>query len=247
MPLTLGLYMIGAFAISAVPLFSGFVSKSMVVAAAGESHRAAIFLALTMASAGTFLHTGLKLPYYMFFGTDSRAARPEPPREHAGCDGHGRGRLHRRSASSRACCTRSCPTPSTSSPTRCGTCCRTLGVLSFTALGFVVLLLTHLDPEPTISLDTDWFYRRGCRRLMAHGAWSRSCASRERPRRSIYECVVRRLLLGTAARLRQVDASVVDPRRRGRRQHHRRREPEPEAGGDRPCPALRRSSWRPAC
>ena len=38
MPITLGLYMIGAFAISAVPLFSGFVSKSMVVSAAGEAH-----------------------------------------------------------------------------------------------------------------------------------------------------------------------------------------------------------------
>ena len=67
--------MIGAFAISAVPLFSGFVSKSMVVSAAGESHRAAIFLMLTLASAGTFLHTGLKLPYYMFFGKDRGLAR----------------------------------------------------------------------------------------------------------------------------------------------------------------------------
>ena len=38
MPVTLGLYMIGAFAISAFPLFSGFVSKSMVVSAAGEEH-----------------------------------------------------------------------------------------------------------------------------------------------------------------------------------------------------------------
>src|SRR6266513_2098915 len=55
MPVTLGLYMIGGFAISAVPLFSGFVSKSMVVAAAGEAHRAVIFLMLTLASAGTFL------------------------------------------------------------------------------------------------------------------------------------------------------------------------------------------------
>ena len=41
-------------------------------------------------------------------------------------------------------------------------------MLSFTALGFF-LLLTHLDPEPTISLDTDWFYRRGLSTAMAHG------------------------------------------------------------------------------
>ena len=79
MPFTLGLYMVGAFAISAVPLFSGFVSKSMVVSAAGESHRTAIFLLLTLASAGTFLHTGLKLPYYMFFGKDRGLRGHEPP------------------------------------------------------------------------------------------------------------------------------------------------------------------------
>src|SRR5688572_21080191 len=79
MPVTLGLYMVGAFAISAVPLFSGFVSKSMVVSSAGESHRAAIFLLLTLASAGTFLHTGLKLPYYMFLGTDRGLRAHEPP------------------------------------------------------------------------------------------------------------------------------------------------------------------------
>src|SRR5262249_47253812 len=80
MPVTLGLYMIGAFAISAVPLFSGFVSKSMVVAAAGETHRAPIFLLLTLASSATFLPTGLKLPYYMFFGTDRGIRAQEPPR-----------------------------------------------------------------------------------------------------------------------------------------------------------------------
>ena len=73
MPITLGLYMIGACAISAVPLFSGFVSKSMVISAAGEAHLGVIFLLRTLAAAGTFLHTGLKLPYYMFFGKDPRA------------------------------------------------------------------------------------------------------------------------------------------------------------------------------
>src|SRR4030066_879092 len=80
MPVTMVLYMIGGFSISAVPLFSGFVSKSMVVSAAGETHRQAIFLMLTRASAGTFLHTGLKLPYYMFFGKDSGRRGQEPPR-----------------------------------------------------------------------------------------------------------------------------------------------------------------------
>src|SRR4030066_302162 len=79
MPVTLTLYMIGGFAISAFPLFSGFVSKSMVVAGAAADHRPIVALLLTMASAGTFLHTGLKLPYYMFFGKDSGLRQKEPP------------------------------------------------------------------------------------------------------------------------------------------------------------------------
>jgi multicomponent Na+:H+ antiporter subunit D len=68
MPICLSLYMIGAFSISAVPLFNGFVSKTMVVAAAGELHRPVIHLLLHLASIGTFLHTGLKLPYGTWFG-----------------------------------------------------------------------------------------------------------------------------------------------------------------------------------
>jgi multicomponent Na+:H+ antiporter subunit D len=38
-------------------------------------------------------------------------------------------------------------------------------ILLFTALGFF-LLLKHLAGEPTISLDTDWFYRKGGRVVM---------------------------------------------------------------------------------
>lgn len=68
MPICLSLYMIGGFSISAVPLFNGFVSKTMVSAAAGELHRPIIHLMLHLASIGTFLHTGLKLPYGTWFG-----------------------------------------------------------------------------------------------------------------------------------------------------------------------------------
>jgi multicomponent Na+:H+ antiporter subunit D len=35
----------------------------------------------------------------------------------------------------------------------------------FTAFGFF-LLLKYLDPEPTISSDTDWFYRKGAALFM---------------------------------------------------------------------------------
>jgi len=77
---TLVLMMIGAFSISGVPLFNGFVSKSMVVSAAAYADRGAVELLLLVASMGTFLHTGLKLPWFTFFGKDqgARVQRPVP-------------------------------------------------------------------------------------------------------------------------------------------------------------------------
>ena len=172
MPITLGLYMIGAFAISAVPLFSGFVSKSMVVSAAGESHLKWIFLTLTLASAGTFLHTGLKLPYYMFFGKDSGRRAAEPPRNMLvamalaaiACTviGVAPGLLYER-----------LPNAIEYHPYTLAHVTATLGMLGFTALGFFQLL-KHLDPELKISLDTDWFYRRGSS-ICAPPTWPQAC------------------------------------------------------------------------
>ena len=80
MPVTFVLYMIGALSISAFPLFSGFVSKSMEISAAAEMHLPQIWLLLTMASVGTFLCLGLKIPYYTFFGKDCGVRTTEPPR-----------------------------------------------------------------------------------------------------------------------------------------------------------------------
>jgi multicomponent Na+:H+ antiporter subunit D len=83
----------------------------------------------------------------------------------------------------------------------------TLGLLGFTALGFFALL-SHLDPQPTISLDTDWFYRRGLSSVVA--VTFAALVRVENALTGAYEGLVRHVLLGTAARLRQVDASVVD-------------------------------------
>lgn len=66
--LVLWLYMIGAFSISGFPLFNGFISKSMVVAAAGEAHHNIAMLLMLLASVGTFLSVGLKLPYFTWYG-----------------------------------------------------------------------------------------------------------------------------------------------------------------------------------
>lgn len=72
------LMLIGGASISGVPLFSGFVSKAMVVSATHEAGRPMVEILLTVASMGTFLHTGLKLPGFTFFGT-RRAPVPVEP------------------------------------------------------------------------------------------------------------------------------------------------------------------------
>ena len=79
MPRTMIYTVIGGLSISAFPLFSGFVSKSMTVAAFGEAHLTWAFMALMLASAGTFLHTGLKIPYFIWFGKDQGLKAKEPP------------------------------------------------------------------------------------------------------------------------------------------------------------------------
>ena len=79
MPFTAVCCMIGAASISAFPLFSGFVSKSMTVAAAAEEHLTIIWFMLMFASAGVFHHAGIKVPFFVFFGHDSGIRSKEPP------------------------------------------------------------------------------------------------------------------------------------------------------------------------
>jgi multicomponent Na+:H+ antiporter subunit D len=77
---TLILMMIGAFSISGAPLFSGFVSKSMIVSAAAYTERAPVELLLLIVSMGTFLSVALKMPWFTFAGEDRGATvlRPVP-------------------------------------------------------------------------------------------------------------------------------------------------------------------------
>lgn len=161
MPLTMVLYMIGGFSISGVPLFSGFVSKSVTVSAVAEAHMSIPYLMLLLASSGTFLHTGLKLPYYMFFWKDSGIRTKEPPSN----------MIVAMVIASLLCIFIGIfpntlysilPYPINYEPYTLHHIISTLGILSFTALGFF-MLLSHLDPEPKISLDTDWFYRKGAK------------------------------------------------------------------------------------
>jgi multicomponent Na+:H+ antiporter subunit D len=84
----------------------------------------------------------------------------------------------------------------------------TLGMLGFTALGFF-LLLAHLDPEPKISLDTDWFYRKGSSVIMplVEGPLARFESGFVG---QIYEFAMRGPVFGAAKLLREIDTRVVD-------------------------------------
>ncbi len=80
MPWTTVLGTIGALAISSFPFTSGFVSKSMISQASADEHLLGVWLLLTAASAGVFLHAGIKFPWFVFFQKDSGLRPPEPPR-----------------------------------------------------------------------------------------------------------------------------------------------------------------------
>ena len=79
MPLTCICGIIGALSISSFPLTSGFISKSMISQAAANEHLAIVWFLLAAASAGVFLHAGIKFPWFVFFQKDSGLRPPDPP------------------------------------------------------------------------------------------------------------------------------------------------------------------------
>ncbi len=79
MPLTCLCGIIGAFAISSFPLTSGFISKSMITQASADENFTIVWAFLTAASAGVFLHAGIKFPWFVFFQKDSGMRPPDPP------------------------------------------------------------------------------------------------------------------------------------------------------------------------
>lgn len=79
MPWTAGFCIVGAASISAFPLFSGFVSKSLILAATAEQGYLVPWLILLFASAGVFHHSGIKIPFFAFFAHDSGIRVREAP------------------------------------------------------------------------------------------------------------------------------------------------------------------------
>jgi multicomponent Na+:H+ antiporter subunit D len=79
MPKTAIFCLIGAASISAFPLFSGFITKSLTLSAVAHEHYTYIWLALVFASAGVLSHSGIKIPFFTFFAHDSGRRPKEAP------------------------------------------------------------------------------------------------------------------------------------------------------------------------
>jgi multicomponent Na+:H+ antiporter subunit D len=161
MPWTTAFCMVGAASISAFPLFSGFVTKSMVIAAAMEQHRFWLWLVLLFASAGVFHHAGIKIPYFAFFAHDSgKRCREAPPHM-----------LIAMGAAAALCVAIGClpaiyysllPFAADYRPYTADHVTAQTQLLFWSALAFAVLMRTGIYPPElrSTNLDADWFYRR---------------------------------------------------------------------------------------
>jgi multicomponent Na+:H+ antiporter subunit D len=160
MPITTGLCIIGACSISAFPLFSGFVSKSLVMTAALQEGHHWVWLALLFASAGVFHHAGIKIPFFAFFAQDSGIRTTEPPLN----------MLLAMALAAVLCVAIGLwpamlysllPFPVDYSPYTVTHVVAQLQLLFFSALAFTWLKLSRLYPPEirSVNLDVEWFYR----------------------------------------------------------------------------------------
>ena len=173
MPKTAVLCIIGAASISAFPLFSGFVAKSMIMAAAMKEGHHLIWLALLLASAGVLKHAGIQIPYFAFFAHDSGIRTSEPPKN----------MLLAMAIAAFLCLAigiyptmlyRLLPFATTFNPYDLTHVLAQTQLLFFAMLAFVWLNLQGIYPpeKVAINLDAEWFYRRFLRRLVEKiSAW----------------------------------------------------------------------------
>ena len=176
MPWTTGFCLVGAASISAFPLFSGFVSKSMVMTSAAEEGYVFVFLCLLFASAGVFHHAGIKIPYFAFFAHDSGIRTSDPPRN----------MLIAMGLAAVICVFNGAypwalysllPWDAAYEPWTATHVITQLQLLFFSALAFALLMLSGLYPPELklANLDADWLLRRPARRA-AEGAGAAAMA-----------------------------------------------------------------------
>ena len=161
MPLTTVFCIVGAASISAFPLFSAFVTKSMIIAAAMDQGRFWIWLVLLFASAGVFHHAGIKIPYFAFFAHDSGKRCAEAPANMLVAMGLS-------AALSIAIGTlpgvfyQLLPYTAEYHPYSPDHVVAQVQLLFLSALAFTVLMRTGIYPPElrSINVDADWLYRR---------------------------------------------------------------------------------------
>jgi multicomponent Na+:H+ antiporter subunit D len=157
MPWTMICGIVGALSISSFPLTSGFISKSMISQSAADLDLALLWFLLAAASAGVFLHAGIKFPWFVFFHKDSGLRPPDPPlnmRLAMGlfaflCIGLGVWPEPLYAI---------LPYPVDYVPYTGAHVLDMLQLLLFSGLAFFVML-PRMARTLTISLDVDWFYR----------------------------------------------------------------------------------------
>ncbi len=168
MPWTSAFCIVGAMSISAFPLFSGFVAKSLTMSAVTEGYYMLTFIGLLIASAGVMEHSGIKIPYFAFFGHDSGIRCKEAPWHMCLAMG----------VAAILCIAIGwfpqplyalLPYPVVYQPyADFGHSVTQLQLLLFAALAFVVLKRTGMYPaeQASLNLDTDWLYRRVAPRVI---------------------------------------------------------------------------------
>jgi len=162
MPWTCLFCIVGAASISAFPLFSGFVSKSMVMSAAGENHYYFVWFVLLFAAAGVFHHAGIKIPFFTFFSHDSGLQPKEAPLNMLIAMGLA-AFLCIFNGSFPQYLYSMLPYPVDYHPYTYAHIMGQTQLLFFSALAFSLLLLSGIYPAEmrAINLDADWFYRKG--------------------------------------------------------------------------------------
>ncbi len=167
MPWSMAFCIIGAASVSAFPLTSGFVSKSMIITAAASEDYWVVWAILLCASAGAFLTSGIKVPFLAFFAKDTGKCVEEAPFN----------MLLAMAAVSALCLIigilpehlyNILPFAVDYVPYTTAHVITQLQLLLFSALAFLVLVVTGIYPPAlrSINLDTDWVYRRFIPRII---------------------------------------------------------------------------------
>lgn len=171
MPWTAGFCIVGAASISAFPLFSGFVSKSMVMVAAIEQGHPVVWLMLLFASAGVFHHAGIKIPFFAFFAHDSGIRTKEAPLS----------MLIAMGLAAAVCIFNGVypwllysllPFPVDYAPYTAAHVLAQCQLLFFSALAFTWLKISGLYPPelPSVNIDAEWLYRKATPALVGRTA-----------------------------------------------------------------------------